>query len=154
MHSRYLEGSTLVSFAQRVVVAAVLIDQGRVLLARRAANKRIAPGKWHLPGGHVESGESPEEALRREIREELGVRINVIYPLTVFRYRWQNTHTFGIAFEARLDEPSQSIRWDPEDLAECLWVMEAELEAYLAPEDHNFLAAKAGFARVMRSELP
>jgi 8-oxo-dGTP diphosphatase len=55
-----------------VVVAAALLDAGRLLAARRSAPPDLA-GRWELPGGKVEPGEAPEHALVRELREELGV---------------------------------------------------------------------------------
>ncbi len=62
------------------VVAAVLVDrQGRYLLARRPAGKPYA-GYWEFPGGKVESGEAFPEALRRELREELGIDLRRAFP--------------------------------------------------------------------------
>jgi 8-oxo-dGTP diphosphatase len=58
------------------VVAAVIAENGRVLTCRRAQGKASA-GKWEFPGGKVHSDETPEAALEREIREELGVDIAV-----------------------------------------------------------------------------
>ena len=58
------------------VVAAVIVVGGRVLACRRAPHKADA-GRWEFPGGKVEPGESSEQALVREIREELGVDIVV-----------------------------------------------------------------------------
>jgi 8-oxo-dGTP diphosphatase len=58
------------------VVAAVMVRDGRALACRRAAHVRGA-GTWEFPGGKVEPGEQPEEALAREIREELGVVVVV-----------------------------------------------------------------------------
>ncbi|WP_394430791.1 (deoxy)nucleoside triphosphate pyrophosphohydrolase [Streptomyces sp. SGAir0957] len=55
-----------------VVAAALYDDAGRLLAARRSAPPELA-GRWELPGGKVEPGESPEQALVRELREELGV---------------------------------------------------------------------------------
>ncbi|MER5883448.1 (deoxy)nucleoside triphosphate pyrophosphohydrolase [Streptomyces sp. NPDC001941] len=57
---------------ERVVVAGAVYDRGRLLAARRTAPPELA-GRWELPGGKVEPGESPEQALVRELREELGV---------------------------------------------------------------------------------
>ncbi|MGW5660221.1 (deoxy)nucleoside triphosphate pyrophosphohydrolase [Streptomyces sp. NPDC003758] len=55
-----------------VVVGAAVLDGGRLLAARRSAPPELA-GRWELPGGKVERGETPEQALVRELREELGV---------------------------------------------------------------------------------
>ncbi len=58
-----------------LVVAATLVnDDNEVLLAQRPEGKRLA-GKWEFPGGKVEAGESPEEALVRELEEELGITV-------------------------------------------------------------------------------
>jgi 8-oxo-dGTP diphosphatase len=58
-----------------IVAAAALIDgDGRVLIAKRPAGKAMA-GLWEFPGGKLEDSETPEEALVRELREELGIDV-------------------------------------------------------------------------------
>ncbi len=64
-----------------VVVAAVIERDGWILTCRRRPEK-TAGGRWEFPGGKVESGEDPEEALVREIEEELGVGIRITGHLT------------------------------------------------------------------------
>jgi 8-oxo-dGTP diphosphatase len=54
-----------------LVVGAAIVRDGRLLAARRTT-PRAAAGRWELPGGKVEPGEAPEDALVREVREELG----------------------------------------------------------------------------------
>ena len=58
------------------VVGAAIVRDGRVLAARRTSPAEAA-GRWEFPGGKVEPGESPDEALVREIAEELGCRVVV-----------------------------------------------------------------------------
>ena len=60
-----------------VVVGAALVDKGRLLAARRSAPPALA-GRWELPGGKVEEGETPQAALARELREELGIEAEIL----------------------------------------------------------------------------
>lgn len=85
-----------------VVGAAIVRDDGRILAARRGPEMALA-GKWEFPGGKIESGESAEECLVREIEEELGIGVEVLdfiergtsktasgrtVQLDVYRCRW------------------------------------------------------------------
>ncbi len=56
------------------VVVAILLNRRRVFLVRRGRNRPL-PNHWEFPGGKVEVDEAPEDALRRELREELGLRV-------------------------------------------------------------------------------
>ncbi|MFF0815360.1 (deoxy)nucleoside triphosphate pyrophosphohydrolase [Rhodococcus sp. NPDC003318] len=58
------------------VAAAAIVEGGRLLLAQRLSPPELA-GRWELPGGKIEPGETPAEGLRRELREELGVETAV-----------------------------------------------------------------------------
>jgi len=59
------------------VAAGLLVRSGQVLLCRRSPERAWCPGVWDLPGGHIEPGESPQEALVRELHEEIGVNVQV-----------------------------------------------------------------------------
>jgi len=71
-----------------LVVAAVIVREGRVLLTQRMERSHLAL-RWEFPGGKVEEGESPREALAREMAEELGVETDVGEP---FAFNW---HDYG-----------------------------------------------------------
>jgi 8-oxo-dGTP diphosphatase len=58
------------------VAAAVIVRDGLLLIAKRKKGDRFE-GRWEFPGGKVETGESPEEALKRELREELGIETEI-----------------------------------------------------------------------------
>ncbi len=70
------------------VVAGLIRRQGKVLVGQRPEGASLA-GQWEFPGGKIELGESPEEALARELEEELGVKAEV-GPL-----QFVATHTYG-----------------------------------------------------------
>jgi len=70
-----------------VVAAAVVVEGGRVLLTQRKPGSHLE-GLWELPGGKVEEDEDPKGALARELREELGIEVDVgdIVDVTFHRY--------------------------------------------------------------------
>ncbi|MHA3704777.1 NUDIX domain-containing protein [Jatrophihabitans sp. YIM 134969] len=69
------------------VVCGALVRGDEVLLVHRHPDRRHFPGVWDLPGGHVEPGEEPVAALRRELREELGVTVTGLAPDPAVRIR-------------------------------------------------------------------
>jgi len=64
------------SDAMKIVVAALLFQEGRLLICQRSAKGQF-PNKWEFPGGKIEAGEDPKEALRRELREELEISAEI-----------------------------------------------------------------------------
>ena len=71
-------------------VSGVLTRNGAVLVEKRRADDEADPGLTLLPGGHVEPEESLDQALKREMREELGIRVEKTTPLHVRRYTASN----------------------------------------------------------------
>ncbi|MFN3262525.1 MAG: (deoxy)nucleoside triphosphate pyrophosphohydrolase [Pikeienuella sp.] len=86
-----------------LVSAVALIDRdGRVLVAERPEGKSMA-GLWEFPGGKVEPGESPEAALIRELREELGIETwrSCLAPLTFASHAYEDFHLLMPLFACR-----------------------------------------------------
>ena len=124
------------------VVAAVLHDaQGRLLLARRPEGKADA-GLWEFPGGKVEPGESPREALGRELQEELGVRMLDAEPLIRVPVAAAGE---GAAIRLRLDTwRVTAFEGDPvaHEHAALAWVAPEALATYpMPPPDRPVVAA-------------
>ncbi len=114
-----------------VVAAAALIDpDGRVLLAQRPAHKELG-GLWEFPGGKIAKGETPELALIRELKEELGITVPLrcLSPLTFASHAYESFHLLMALFACR--------NWDgePEPLEgqRLAWVRKERLRDYEMP---------------------
>lgn len=100
------------------VVAAVILRGDRVLVTRRPRTGHLA-GMWEFPGGKVERGETPAQALHREIREELGCSVSVGRRLCRVTYRYPRKRVRLDFHRCRIlkGEPrgaeGQRIRWVP-----------------------------------------
>ena len=115
-----------------VLVAAVaLIDaDGRVLLAKRPEGKQLG-GLWEFPGGKVETGERPETALIRELKEELGIDVaeSCLAPLTFASHAYEDFHLLMPLYACR--------RWKGQvsgaEGQELAWVRPLKLKDYPMP---------------------
>jgi 8-oxo-dGTP diphosphatase len=116
------------------VVAAILEREGRILICRRTP-EQSHPLKWEFPGGKVEPGESPAEALARELEEELGItgaageeidRYEFAYPgkkpilLIFFRITSFNGDPRNLIFH--------EVRWEPADRLASFDFVEGDLD--------------------------
>ncbi|MFD0658388.1 NUDIX domain-containing protein [Thermocatellispora tengchongensis] len=77
------EGPLYVQFAQKAVIE----WEGKLLLVKKSQDDPHQPGKWELPGGRLLQNESPDEALVREVREEVGLEVDPGRPLAVWSWR-------------------------------------------------------------------
>lgn len=114
-----------------LVSAVALIDaDGRVLLAQRPEGKSLA-GLWEFPGGKVEAGERPEEALIRELKEEIGIDTwaSCLAPLTFASHAYDDFHLLMPLFACR--------RWQgtphPHEGQRLAWVRPRDMGAYPMP---------------------
>jgi len=120
------------SYKELVLVAAcALIDaDGRVLIARRPAGKSMA-GLWEFPGGKVEAGERPEQALIRELYEELDIQVkeDCLAPFTFASHAYPEFHLFMPLYVCR--------KWEgqtcPNEHQTLKWVHPRELAGYSMP---------------------
>ena len=121
-------------------VVAVIRDGGKLLVIRRS-QLVVAPGAFCFPGGGIEPGETEEQALVRELREELHVGADPV------RRLWRSRTAWGVELAwwlARLP-PGDVPRPAPAEVESCHWHTPAEIAALpgLLPSNHDFLAALA-----------
>ena len=99
-----------------VVAAVIRDDAGRLLMATRPRGRHME-GLWEFPGGKAGTGEEPEEALVRELREELGIETRVLTPLTFALHREPVRRILLLFFEAKIlagtptPMEGQELRW-------------------------------------------
>jgi len=100
------------------VVAGVMLDaRGRVLLARRTEGRDLA-GLWEFPGGKVDPGETPLQALGRELEEELGIHVQAAEPLIAVPQQYRDKRILLDVYRVRYagkphDREQQALAWAP-----------------------------------------
>jgi 8-oxo-dGTP diphosphatase len=114
-----------------LVTACALVDADRrVLIAQRPEGKSLA-GLWEFPGGKLEPGERPEQSLRRELREELGIEVQeaCLAPLTFASHAYPDFHLLMPLYICR--------RWEgtltPRENQALKWVKAGRLRHYPMP---------------------
>ena len=114
-----------------LVAAVALVDaDGRLLIARRPEGKSMA-GLWEFPGGKVDPGETPEQALVRELREELGIETatSCLAPIAFASHGYDKFHLLMPVFACR--------KWQgtprPREGQALKWVPPMELSRYPMP---------------------
>lgn len=146
---------------QQVITACAFIHRNidgieKVFLPKRADTKKFLPGKYEIPGGHIDYGEDIKAGLRREIKEELGIAIALGDPFAVFTYtnEIKGSHSIEVVYFAQLTGDPADITIDPEDHSSYGWFSEDEaISLNNDSEDEEVAVIKKGFA-LLRGESP
>lgn len=149
---------------QQVIVACAFIHQQidgveKVFLAKRATTKKFFPGVFEIPGGHIDFGEDIVDGLKREVREELGVEIQVGDPFGVFSFmnEIKGAHGVEVAYFAHFVDEVPVIKLEPADHSEWAWFSEDEYDTFSAgrddPNDHEIGLVIRGFAILRGDQL-
>lgn len=117
------------------VVAAIIVDDNQVLATQRGYGDFI--GGWEFPGGKVEQGETPEQALVREIKEELDASIAVVNHLITVEYQYPDFYLKMKCYLCTLNSKitlleHQSARWVSKDTIDSLDWLPADIEVVKA----------------------
>jgi len=129
----------MVTRARKLVVAALIRDGRRVLMSRRRADQPM-PLLWEFPGGKIEPGESPQDALVREVREELGCELTVGGIHDVVFHAYPDFDLYMLVYAGTIAEGVPRAV----EVAEIAWVDARDLPALeLLPADYPLAEALA-----------
>ncbi|WP_318357164.1 nucleoside triphosphatase NudI [Enterobacter sp.] len=138
---------------QRIIVCPVIQNEGEYLLCKMAADRGVFPGQWALSGGGMEPGETMEEALRREIREELGEELDIteVKPWTFRDDVRMKTYADGTTEEIYMIylifdcvSANRAITFN-EEFQEVIWVSPEAMKGMDLNEATRFTFAEKGF---------
>ena len=122
----------------------IMNEKGEILLQKRTANKVRNPNKWGKTGGHVEAGESVEDAIVREVKEELGIEIpkEQIEILEIYKSKDPNNKYFAYNFIFNVNYKIEDYKLQKEEVAEIKYVTIDEMEQIKKNNDLNYTFCK------------
>ncbi len=107
-------------------VGGALFNNGKLLMVKRNADKRMAPNMWEIPGGKVEFSEDPEDALKREFLEETGINVEIVRPYSTWSHV-QDAETFYIEIDYVVQcKNAESVKLSSEEHSEYKWAAKNE----------------------------
>jgi len=119
------------------VVAALILKNGKVLVCQRTRHQTM-PLKWEFPGGKIEEGEQPRDALRRELDEELGIDARIGEEVARIRHAYKNGGTVELRFYVVQDFKG---KLENRIFRDVRWAKRSELPSY------DFLEADLGLVK-------
>lgn len=128
-----------------LVCAAIIQSENKILICQRPKDSKAGSLKWEFPGGKIEFGESPQDALFREINEELGVNISISNLFSVSSHVYQNqTHVILITYLCKIVSGEIQKR----EIADFKWAEKSLLPSF------DFLSADLPIIQKILRELP
>lgn len=112
----------------RIAVRGLIMHGDKFLLIKRSKIARGEHGFWELPGGGLDFGESPEQALMREIEEEVQINVEVLKPLSVWNYlRPNNVQIIGFTFLCKTNDLEVTLS---DEHLEYTWILYEEIKDF------------------------
>ena len=125
----------------RIFTTGILLRRGKLLILKRKDDDDTYPGEWDCVGGHFEKGESAEECMIREAREESGLDVKIVRPGPLLEY----TDVYGRAISVPFVIESDSGRVSLTEHSEYRWIDPADATRYRAVPDLMKALSAFGF---------
>lgn len=156
--------SETMAHGQQVITACALIHKDfdgvrKIFLPKRADTKKFLPSVYEIPGGHIDFGEDIVVGLKREIKEEFEMDINVGDPFASFTYtnEVKGSHSIEVVYFATFISPIEDIVLHADDHSEYGWFAEDKLEKVITEnkrgDDPEIQALRKAFTLLNGSSL-
>lgn len=134
----------------REVAIWIMNEKGEILLQKRAASKKKHPNKWGLTAGHIDSGETIEQATKREVLEEIGIKIENFKQFFVEKSEKTKINSdeenhFAYHFFIKVDYNINDYTIQKEELSELKYITLEELEEIVKNKDENYTFSKRSY---------
>jgi len=133
-----------------IVVVGLIERNGKIFIARRAATKTTFPNRFELPGGHVDPGETLEDALIREMREELELDITVGAVVDAFTYESEDMFKVEIVYLCKIKDDQEPVLHQ-DDHSEAKWIRSDEV-GLMEKDDEETIALRKAF-KLLEGEI-
>jgi 8-oxo-dGTP diphosphatase len=120
------------------IASALVVHDGKILIAKRAATKASAPGQWEIISGFLDTKEPIEELILRELREETGMRGEITNRGEPYAHTDEEARWIIIPFLIKTKDHDTTL--NPGDHSELKWILPEEMEQY--PDLQAFLPVK------------
>ncbi len=117
---------------QKVIAAGILLKDGKVLIIQRSNDDDSFPGLWEVPSGKKEELEPVDAAVKREVKEEIGIDVEIVKPLTVFNFKTEKDTEIRDATQINfLVKPVETAEVKLSDEHQgSAWIEEEEIDRY------------------------
>lgn len=112
-----------------VHIATLCFDGDKILIAKRTDSRKIYPGLWECGGGQVRRGQTFQEAVKAQMKDEFGLNVDVLFSTNDYKIETEGKIIPGIRFVCR-PKPGQTVKLDPAEHTEYRWASPQDLPSF------------------------
>ncbi len=139
----------------REVAVWVINEKGELLLQKRSTKKKQAPNKWGICAGHIDAGETPENAIVREIEEEIGLKVTIDDLKKIYISKKSSRHNsrFQYTYVLKTNKKIEEYTIQYAELSELKYITLDELKKIVETQDEQYTYSKSEYMQDIIKKL-